>query len=154
MQAARQELPILAMEQEIMETLAEHDVALLCGETGCGKTTQVPQFLLEAGFGCPDFPERSGLVGVCQPRRVAAVSTAKRVAEEVGCAVGGRVGHQVRYDRRVSHETAVKFMTDGILMRELQADFLLQRCAHVLARGSLPLTQGHTFAAVEGPNAQ
>lgn len=105
------------MEQEVMEAVYASDVVVLCGETGCGKTTQVPQFLLEAGFGCRDFPERAGLVGVTQPRRVAATSTAVRVAREVGSLVGGVVGHQVRYDRRVGEETRVKFMTDGILLR-------------------------------------
>ena len=129
MQDARSKLPILSMEQEIMEMVDEHDVFLLCGETGCGKTTQVPQFLLEAGFGCAAYPERAGMVGVTQPRRVAAVSTARRVSTELGEATGGVVGHQVRFDKRCDEGTAVKFMTDGILLRELQDDFLLQKCA-------------------------
>lgn len=137
-QAARHELPILAMEQEIMEAVDEHDVILLCGETGCGKTTQVPQFLLEAGYGCGEFPERRGLVGVTQPRRVAAVSTARRVAEEVGCGVGGLVGYQVRFDRSAGAGTAAKFMTDGILLREVQDDFLLQKCARFLLSVRFP----------------
>ena len=128
-QASRAELPILRMEQEIMEAVDDHDVILLCGETGCGKTTQVPQFLLEGGFGCRDFAERSGMVGVTQPRRVAAVATAQRVAQELGEGVGALVGHQVRFDRQVGAGTAIKFMTDGILMREAQEDPLLRRCA-------------------------
>lgn len=127
--ATRAELPIIAMEQEIMSMVDEHDVVLLCGATGCGKTTQVPQFLLEAGFGCKEFVERGGMIGVTQPRRVAAVSTARRVAEEVGddSSKAGLVGYQVRYDREVGTQAAVKFMTDGILMRELQEDFLLTK---------------------------
>ena len=129
-EATRAELPIIAMEQEIMSVIDEHDVVLLCGATGCGKTTQVPQFLLEAGYGCRQFPERGGMIAVTQPRRVAAVSTARRVAEEVGDSSNktGLVGYQVRYDREVGSEAAVKFMTDGILMRELQEDFLLTKC--------------------------
>lgn len=83
------------MEQEIMEAVLSHDVVVLCGETGCGKTTQVPQFLYEAGFGCRLFPERAGAVGVTQPRRVAAISTAERVADELDSKLGAVVGYQV-----------------------------------------------------------
>ncbi|KAK9814452.1 hypothetical protein WJX72_006123 [[Myrmecia] bisecta] len=124
---ARSGLPIIGMEQEVMEAVSENDVVVLCGETGCGKTTQVPQFLYEAGYGCKDFPERAGMIGVTQPRRVAAVSTATRVAAELNTPLGAVVGYQVRYDRRVDPGTSVKFMTDGILMREVQEDFLLRR---------------------------
>lgn len=131
-QEARSALPITGMEQELMEAVNAHDVLVLAGATGCGKTTQVPQFLLEAGYGCPEFPERAGMVGVTQPRRVAAVATAARVAEELGAAGKGWVGHQVRYQARVSAATRVKFMTDGILLRELQGDFLLERYSCVL----------------------
>ncbi|GFR51442.1 hypothetical protein Agub_g13735, partial [Astrephomene gubernaculifera] len=125
MAEARAALPISGQEADIMEAVLAHDVVVLAGETGCGKTTQVPQFLLEAGYGCRSFPERAGAVGVTQPRRVAAVSTAQRVAEELGCGIGEMVGYQVRYDRCVGAATALKFMTDGILLRELQLDFSL-----------------------------
>lgn len=131
---ARSQLPILRMEQEVMSMVDEHDVFLLCGATGSGKTTQVPQFLIEAGFGCAEYPERCGLIGVTQPRRVAAVSTARRVADEVGQSgfsasgsCNGLVGYQVRHDKSVGAHAALKFMTDGILMREVQEDFLLTR---------------------------
>jgi ATP-dependent RNA helicase DHX37/DHR1 len=93
-EAVRSELPIVAMEQEIMEAVAENDVLVLCGATGCGKTTQVPQFLYEAGYGSALFDERCGAIGITQPRRVAAVSTATRVAEELGTKLGDVVGYQ------------------------------------------------------------
>eukprot|EP00798_Chlamydomonas_sp_ICE-L_P031096 gene31095-6225_t len=125
-------LPITGMEQEIMEAVAAQDVVVLCGETGCGKTTQVPQFLLEAGYGWSQFPERSGSIGVTQPRRVAAVSTAARVASELGEQLGQTVGYQVRYDRVVGKDTSLKFMTDGILLREVQEDFLLKRYSAII----------------------
>lgn len=136
---ARLQLPVLGMEQEIMATVDEHDILLLCGATGCGKTTQVPQFLIEAGFGSSQFPDRCGVVGVTQPRRVAAISTARRVAEEVGQAKlpssdsSALVGYQVRHDKAIGSNAILKFMTDGILMREVQEDFLLTRCGTATA---------------------
>jgi ATP-dependent RNA helicase DHX37/DHR1 len=130
--AAREGLPIVAMEQEIMEAVAGHDVLVLCGATGSGKTTQVPQFLLEAGYGSARFPERAGAIGVTQPRRVAAAASAARVAAELGGRVGGLVGYQVRHDRRAGAGTAIKFMTDGILLREAQADLLLRAYSAVV----------------------
>ena len=124
----RSSLPIVGMEQEIMEAVSENDVVVLCGETGCGKTTQVPQFLYEGGYSfVTKETGKKGIIGVTQPRRVAAVSTATRVAEEVGCKIGRTVGYHVRYDRRVSDQTEVQFMTDGILLREVQEDFLLNK---------------------------
>lgn len=129
---ARSKLPVVGMEQEIMEAISENDVVVLCGETGSGKTTQVPQFLFEAGYGNAQFPERGGLVAITQPRRVAAISTATRVAEELGNKVGGVVGYQVRHDRQAGPSTALKFMTDGVLLREVQEDFLLSKYSCVI----------------------
>ncbi|RMX65275.1 hypothetical protein DD238_005688 [Peronospora effusa] len=135
-QMARMQLPVCSSEQEIMEAITENDVIILCGETGSGKTTQVPQFLYEAGYGHPDHTTNSGRVGVTQPRRVAAVSTAKRVAEELNVPFGapkGHVGYQIRYDaEHVSEHTRIKFMTDGILLKEIQQDFLLRQYSILL----------------------
>ncbi|XP_057804881.1 ATP-dependent RNA helicase DEAH13-like [Salvia miltiorrhiza] len=123
----RMGLPIVMMEQEIMEAINENISLIICGETGCGKTTQVPQFLYEAGFGSRHSNTGGGIIGVTQPRRVAVLATAKRVAFELGLRLGREVGFQVRHDRKVGENCSIKFMTDGILLREVQNDFLLKR---------------------------
>lgn len=128
----RMDLPIVMMEQEIMEAINDNTSVIICGETGCGKTTQVPQFLFEAGFGSKGNTARSGIIGVTQPRRVAVLATAKRVAFELGLHLGKEVGFQVRYDKRVGDSCSIKFMTDGILLRELQSDFLLKRYSTII----------------------
>ncbi|CAJ2662051.1 unnamed protein product [Trifolium pratense] len=115
------------MEQEIMEAINYNSSVIVCGETGCGKTTQVPQFLYEAGYGSSKFHGRSGVIGVTQPRRVAVLATAKRVAHELGVRLGKEVGFQVRYDNKIGDNCSIKFMTDGILLREVQNDILLRR---------------------------
>ncbi|KAI3646934.1 hypothetical protein MP228_007155 [Amoeboaphelidium protococcarum] len=144
-QQARLQLPILAEEHTIMEKILSNeksichmnDVLVLCGETGSGKTSQLPQFLFEYGFGSGQkngnnsadqsfsADERAGMIGVTQPRRVAAVSIAQRVQQELG--VDGKVAYQVRYDTNVSSRTAIKFMTDGILLKEISKDLLLTK---------------------------
>ncbi|XP_022953700.1 ATP-dependent RNA helicase DEAH13 [Cucurbita moschata] len=123
----RKDLPIVMMEQEIMEAINENPIVIICGETGCGKTTQVPQFLYEAGFGSLQSSHQRGTIGVTQPRRVAVLATAKRVAYELGVHLGKEVGFQVRYDKKIGGSSSIKFMTDGILLREVQHDFLLKR---------------------------
>ncbi|CAK7216293.1 putative ATP-dependent RNA helicase DHR1 [Sporothrix bragantina] len=130
-EAARLNLPVVAEEQQIIEAIHEHDVVILSGGTGSGKTTQVPQFLYEAGFGSPDS-DYSGMIGVTQPRRVAAVSMAKRVAEELGEAHGRAVAYQIRFESNVSKDTAIKFMTDGVLLRELSEDVALRKYSAVV----------------------
>ncbi|KAK1354268.1 RNA helicase [Heracleum sosnowskyi] len=128
----RKDLPIVMMEQEIMEAIAENISVIICGETGCGKTTQVPQFLYEAGFGSSRSMVNSGMIAVTQPRRVAVLATAKRVAFELGLRLGKEVGFQVRHDKRIGDNCSIKFMTDGILLRELQNDFLLRRYSVII----------------------
>ncbi|GMI73736.1 FASCIATED STEM 4 [Hibiscus trionum] len=123
----RKDLPIVMMEQEIMEAINENSTVIICGETGCGKTTQVPQFLYEAGFASSQSTIRSGVIGVTQPRRVAVLATAKRVAFELGLHLGKEVGFQVRHDKKIGDRCSIKFMTDGILLREVQNDALLKR---------------------------
>eukprot|EP00249_Psilotum_nudum_P022320 c28469_g1_i1 orf=694-4590(-) len=127
MEKARRNLPIVMMEQEIMELVNEHPVVIVCGETGCGKTTQVPQFLYEAGFASSACKRRSGMIGVTQPRRVAVLATAKRVSQELNLKLGQEVGFQVRHDCLIGENCCIKFMTDGILLREVQSDFLLRK---------------------------
>uniref|UniRef100_A0A8C3T720 DEAH-box helicase 37 n=1 Tax=Chelydra serpentina TaxID=8475 RepID=A0A8C3T720_CHESE len=118
-QEARLKLPILAEEQVIMEAINENPVVIICGETGSGKTTQVPQFLYEAGYASSD-----GIIGITEPRRVAAVSMSHRVAKEMNFS-HRVVSYQIRYEGNVTDETKIKFMTDGVLLKEIQKDFLL-----------------------------
>lgn len=129
-QEARLALPVVAEEQKIMEAIYNNPVVVIWGATGSGKTTQVPQFLYEAGFGSRESPS-PGMIGVTQPRRVAAVSMAKRVGEELG-GVGEKVSYQIRFDSSVSDKTAVKFMTDGILIREIANDFALLKYSIII----------------------
>ncbi|PWN31763.1 P-loop containing nucleoside triphosphate hydrolase protein [Meira miltonrushii] len=129
-QEARLKLPVVAEEERIVRTIMENMVTVLCGETGSGKTTQVPQFLFEAGFGSPGSAN-PGLIGVTQPRRVAALSMAARVGHELNLGQD-RISHQIRYDATVSPSTSVKFMTDGVLLRELAIDFMLNKYSAVI----------------------
>eukprot|EP01062_Namystynia_karyoxenos_P043667 TRINITY_DN31979_c0_g1_i1.p1 TRINITY_DN31979_c0_g1~~TRINITY_DN31979_c0_g1_i1.p1 ORF type:complete len:590 (+),score=160.93 TRINITY_DN31979_c0_g1_i1:75-1844(+) len=113
---AAAELPVSAARQGIIDIVRKHGALVLIGETGSGKTTQVPQFVLDAlGDSCR-------CVAITQPRRLAAVTVAKRVAEEQGVELGGRVGYAVRFDDKSSRGTRIKYMTDGLLIRELLTD--------------------------------
>ncbi|HEX8777407.1 MAG TPA: ATP-dependent RNA helicase HrpA, partial [Rhodanobacter sp.] len=109
-------LPITARADEIVKLIREHPVVVIAGETGSGKTTQLPKLCLAAGRG------EAGMIGCTQPRRLAARSVARRVAEELGTPLGDQVGFQVRFTDQVSERTLVKFMTDGILLAETQGD--------------------------------
>lgn len=122
-QEMRMGLPVVAEEQKIMEAIFNNPCVVIWGATGSGKTTQVPQFLYEAGFANPNSPT-PGMIGVTQPRRVAAVSMSKRVSDELG-GLHDKVSYQIRYESSVSSKTAIKFMTDGILIREIANDFAL-----------------------------
>ncbi|MDY7100714.1 MAG: ATP-dependent RNA helicase HrpA [Actinomycetota bacterium] len=115
------ELPITAWRDDILELLRNHQVVIVAGETGSGKSTQLPKLCLEAGRGV------RGVIGHTQPRRLAARTVAERVAEEVGSDVGDTVGYTVRFTDRVGDKTLVKVMTDGILLAEIQRDRFLNR---------------------------
>lgn len=127
---SRANLPIVAEEQKIMEAIHNNPCTIVWGTTGSGKTSQVPQFLFEAGYGNPNGPT-PGMIGITQPRRVAAISMAKRVGEELG-QNSGRVSYQIRFENTTSNNTAVKFMTDGILLREISQDFALTKYSVIL----------------------
>lgn len=129
-QEARLKLPVVAEEQRIMEAIHNNDIVVVCGATGSGKTTQVPQFLFEAGYGSPDGPT-PGTIGITQPRRVAAVSMAKRIAQELGDH-SDKVAYQIRFEGTVKANTAVKFMTDGVLLREVAQDLTLKKYSAII----------------------
>ncbi|HET7655863.1 MAG TPA: ATP-dependent RNA helicase HrpA, partial [Luteimonas sp.] len=109
-------LPISARAEDIIELIRAHQVVVIAGETGSGKTTQLPKLCLAAGRG------EAGMIGCTQPRRLAARSVARRVAEELGTPLGEVVGFQVRFNDQVSERSLIKFMTDGILLAETQGD--------------------------------
>ncbi|NPA95451.1 MAG: ATP-dependent RNA helicase HrpA [Thermodesulfobacteria bacterium] len=113
-------LPICSLWGELVEAVRNNPLILVTGETGSGKTTQLPKICLAAGRGS------KGIIGCCQPRRIAAISVAQRVSEELGPAGKELVGYQVRFSHKVSPKTRIKFMTDGILLAEAQRDRLLR----------------------------
>jgi ATP-dependent helicase HrpA len=124
-------LPISGKRAEIRKLIEDHQVVIVCGTTGSGKTTQLPKIVLEAGTG------KTGRIGVTQPRRLAATGMARRVAEEMGTDYGKGVGCQVRFDDSTCDETIIKFMTDGILLAETQHD------RHLLQYDCLIIDEAH-----------
>lgn len=116
-----EELPVCSKRDEIARAIRDNQVIILCGETGSGKTTQLPKICLELGRGT------AGLIGHTQPRRIAASSTAKRIAHELGSELGVHVGFKVRFTDTLSKGASIKLMTDGILLAETQGDPLLKQ---------------------------
>lgn len=114
-------LPVSQRVSDIVPLLQQHQVLILAGDTGSGKTTQLPKICLEAGFGW------RGIIGHTQPRRLAAISVANRIAEELGSVPGAGVGYQVRFNEQVSESSYLKLMTDGILLAEIQSDRFLNQ---------------------------
>ncbi|GBO26307.1 putative ATP-dependent RNA helicase DHX37, partial [Araneus ventricosus] len=123
--AAREALPVYCEEQAIIEAIKENPVIIIHGETGSGKTTQVPQFLYEAGF-----TQNDKIIGITEPRRIAAMTMAARVGEELN--MPEKVSYHIRYEKTVSKDTEIKFMTDGVLLKELRHDFFLTKYSAII----------------------
>ena len=115
------DLPITARKDDILAAVRDHQVVVIAGETGSGKTTQLPKICLELGRGV------RGTIGHTQPRRIAARTVAERISAELAVELGTAVGYQVRFTDRATEDTAVKVMTDGILLAEIQHDRMLRR---------------------------
>lgn len=124
--AFRKELPIYSARDALLKEIRDNQSVIVIGETGSGKTTQLAQYLFE------EFGLAKGGIAVTQPRRLAAKATASRVAEEMGCELGGLVGYNVRFDNKTSEKTKIKFLTDGMLLRECMVDSDLKQYSYVL----------------------
>ncbi|KAK9876121.1 hypothetical protein WA026_011238 [Henosepilachna vigintioctopunctata] len=124
-QKARLKLPILAEEQQIMEIINANDIVIISGETGSGKTTQLPQFLFEAGYA------EAKQIAVTEPRRIAAIAMSERVAKEMNMS-NREISFLVRFQGNVTEDTKIKFMTDGVLLKEIESDFLLTNYSIVI----------------------
>lgn len=122
----RQSLPIYKLKNELLKAINDNQILIVIGETGSGKTTQITQYLSESGFTV------RGKIGCTQPRRVAAMSVAKRVSEEFGCRLGQEVGYTIRFEDCTSPETVIKYMTDGMMLRECLVDSDLSQYAVIM----------------------
>ncbi|KAK6588144.1 hypothetical protein RS030_7956, partial [Cryptosporidium xiaoi] len=123
----RKNLPIFPLRDPLVEAIRKNQIIVVIGETGSGKTTQITQYLFEEGF-C----DKGGIIGCTQPRRVAATSIARRVAQEVGCTLGSTVGFAIRFEDITSPETKIKYMTDGMLLREALSDCSLSQYSVIM----------------------
>ncbi|BAM39126.1 DEAD-box family helicase [Theileria orientalis strain Shintoku] len=117
----RQKLPIYLYRNELLAAIKKYKTVIVVGETGSGKTTQIPQYLHEVGY------SKAGMIGVTQPRRVAAMSVAARVSKELNVKLGSKVGYSIRFEDYTSSSTLIKFMTDGMLLREFMGDPTLSK---------------------------
>ncbi|WCJ21198.1 RNA helicase family protein [Euphorbia peplus] len=124
----RESLPIASVKKRLVEEVKANDILIIVGETGSGKTTQLPQFLFDDGW----FSRDGKVIGITQPRRVAAVTVAKRVAEECGVQLGQRVGYSIRFDDTTCSSTKIKYLTDGLLLRESLLDPYLSRYSVII----------------------
>uniref|UniRef100_S4R9M3 RNA helicase n=1 Tax=Petromyzon marinus TaxID=7757 RepID=S4R9M3_PETMA len=122
----RESLPIYKLKEQLVQAVNDNQILIVIGETGSGKTTQITQYLAEAGY------TTRGKIGCTQPRRVAAMSVAKRVSEEFGCCLGQEVGYTIRFEDCTSPETKIKYMTDGMLLRECLIDSELMQYSVVM----------------------
>jgi HrpA-like RNA helicase len=127
------ELPVIGYRSEIMECIRKNQMIICISETGSGKTTQIPQFCLDyKGSKDDDYKGVTGIVAVTQPRRVAAITVAMRVATERHSRIGDEVGYTVRFDDKSSAKTRIKYMTDGILVRECLYDSTLSKYSVIM----------------------
>ena len=122
----RESLPVYKFRKQLLDAVAQNQLLIVVGDTGSGKTTQLTQYFAEAGYA------NHGMIGCTQPRRVAAMSVAKRVSEEVGSELGREVGYTIRFEDRTSPDTKIKYMTDGMLQREILLDPDLKRYSVIM----------------------
>jgi ATP-dependent RNA helicase DDX35 len=123
----KQLLPIYSFKNHILHALEEHSTLILVSETGTGKSTQILQYLYESGWTSQDRR-----VVCTQPRRIAAITIAARVSEEMGCVLGNEVGYTIRFDKKISQSTKILFCTDGVLLRETMTDPLLSQYSVIM----------------------